>query len=197
LWRTWSIGLGAGVEHRPGDDPGEEDAVVAAGQLGGDLGVEEGQGVGQDGPALRVAAQRQAVEGGRVGGEAAGEVLDQPLVAGPDLVQGEPAGGRDPVGHVAVVPQGHRQHRRQEARLLHPAGEHARGVVAPAGRQDEQAAGDPAQGEAQRGGLRDGSTPPSSGGSGAGGDDLPYPDRTRPPSPHPPRAGIAPHPVLV
>ena len=57
-------GLGVGVEHLPGDDPGEDEAVVPLDDLGGDLGVEVGHRGGQDGVKarglLRLAVERSA-----------------------------------------------------------------------------------------------------------------------------------------
>ena len=90
-------GFGVGVEDVASDNPGEEDQVVALIELGDDLGVEEGQGAGQDGAALRLVEQGDAVEGGGVGLEAPAEVPDQRLAAGGELVERESPRGADPV----------------------------------------------------------------------------------------------------
>ncbi len=89
--------------------------------LPGDLDVEVGQGRGQHGAPRAPRGGGRARRTPRPRGEPAAEVADQSLAAGRQLVQREPAGRLDPVADVAVAVDRHGQHRRVEARLLHPA----------------------------------------------------------------------------
>ncbi len=121
--------FGIRFKQRAGDDPADNDPMVTDGQFPGDFRVKVAQRPLQNRGAGFHLAKLQSFEGGGILRETTTEVSHQRFAAGRQLIQGESPRRTNPVRHITLPGHAHADQRRIEARLLHPAREHAGGTT--------------------------------------------------------------------